>query len=374
MTRLSIKLVSLLVLMLFFSSCKQTGAESTNSENPPVNLICESNEVSTVSCISEVSNAVDAQKSGVCNSEGSGFNYGSCIVSSCASGYEASQENTACILASTSTPHALSDDVFFVGHSLVGVKMPVMLKAMINDGGGSGVVGYQVINGSPLVYNWDNSSSAQGSDSRVVLPQANHEVLVITEAVPLENHTTYSNSNTYAFNFYNLAVNARPTTRVFLYETWHCILSGTPTGCDYDNNDHIAWRQRLDDELPRWQGIADYVNTQKTNGQPTMNIIPAGQAMALLYDEIQAGRVPGISNINEIFSDDIHPNDLGFYFVSMVQYAAIYARSPVGLPRVISNGSGGNFVSPSVGQAAKFQAMAWEVVCSYPRSGVSCGQ
>jgi hypothetical protein len=274
---------------------------------------------------------------------------------------------------STSTARSFSEDVFFVGHSLVGPNMPVMLKRLIeSQSASSGDVDAQVINGSPLSYNWDNSSSGSPSDSRAVIPMGNHETLVITEAVPLLNHTTYSNTNQLALQFYNLSLNANPSSRVFLYETWHCLNSGTPTGCEWDEDDANPWRQRLTDDLPKWEAIADHVNTNNGPTQPEMLIVPAGQAMAKIYDEIAAGQVPGITSINQLFSDDIHPNDLGFYFVSAVQYATLYSRTPVGLPRALINEYGTAYTAPSAALALKMQEIAWEVVCDYSRSGVIC--
>jgi hypothetical protein len=249
--------------------------------------------------------------------------------------------------------------------------MPTMLKSVLTELGATGSVNYQVIIGSPLKYGWNNSSDSQGSDSRVVVPQGNQQALVITEAIPLLNHTTYSDSNLYALEFYNLARSANANTRIYLYETWHCINSGTPVGCPFDSLGNIPWRQRLDDELPRWEGIVDYVNANKNPSDADMMLIPVGQAMAKLYDEIQASRVPGITNINQLFTDDIHPNDTGFYFVTMVQYATICARSPVGLPLQL-HGLYTPYAAIPADLALALQQIAWDTVCGYAGSGVGC--
>lgn len=272
---------------------------------------------------------------------------------------------------SSNNPRSLNDDVFFVGHSLVNTDMPEMVRKSLRSQDGQGSVNYQIINGAPLSYSWNNSSSAQGMNYRSSIPGGQYEVVVITEAVPLLNHLTYSDSHLYASNFYNLAVESGPT-QVYLYETWHCINSGTSQGCAYDTEDNVSWRSRLDSDLSRWEGIADAVNNQKSSGELPMLIVPAGQAMAKMFDEIAAGRVPGINTIDQLFTDDIHNNDLGLYFISMVQYATLYRRSPLGLPIQLTNSYGVNYTAPSASLALKMQQIAWEVVCSYPRSGVNC--
>ncbi|MEY3532333.1 MAG: hypothetical protein RI979_357, partial [Pseudomonadota bacterium] len=49
----------------------------------------------------------------------------------------------------------MTDDVLFVGHSLVGQTMPRMLDALLPT---SMLVRAQVINGSPLIYTWGNGA------------------------------------------------------------------------------------------------------------------------------------------------------------------------------------------------------------------------
>lgn len=180
--------------------------------------------------------------------------------------------------------YSLADDVLFIGHSLVGVEMPAMVKDLVAGQGGDGSVSFQVINGAPLVWNWRNSASAQGVDARAVLPQGDTEVVVMTEALPLANHVTWNGSAEHARNFYDLAVASNPGARVFLYETWHSLDSGTGVDVPYDNGDAVPWRHRIDRDLAAWQGIADAVNAGRPAGAAEMELIPAGQAMARLHD------------------------------------------------------------------------------------------
>ena len=264
-----------------------------------------------------------------------------------------------------------AEDVFFVGHSLINFNMPRMVDGLAQEAGLSHSSVVQITNGADLRYNWNNSASAQGEDSRQVLPVGDYEVLVITERVPLRNAMKYAESTTYASNFYNLAVKSHSGARVFLYETWPCVNSGEPVGCDYDGEDDIAWRTRLDLELSRWESIADAVNAQTS--APDMQIIPGGQAMAQLYDEISAGAVPGISSIKEVFDDAIHLNDSGWYFIALVHYATIYGKTPIGLSTNLTNQWGKSYKTPAAATAQKMQQIAWEVVCGYKRSGVACG-
>jgi hypothetical protein len=84
--------------------------------------------------------------------------------------------------------------------------------------------------------------------------------------------------------------------------------------------------------------------------------------MGRLHDEIEAGRVPGVSSIHDVFADDIHPNDVGFYFVAMVHYATIYGKDPTGLTNRLQNEWGGAFTPPPPALARRLQEIAWRVV------------
>lgn len=262
--------------------------------------------------------------------------------------------------------HDLNDNILFIGHSLVGPDMPSMVRAAAEAGGGTPTVHAQIINGAPLIYQWDHGAGAQGVNARAVLPSGLYDVVVLTEAVPLINHLTWSDTTTHVRNYYDLAVSNNPDARVYVYESWHSINSGLGIDIPWDNEDHIPWRQRLTNDLPRWQGIVDDVNATLGAGQPQIMLIPAGQAMALLHDRIEAGLIPGLTSIRDIFSDDIHLNHLGNYFLTMVQYATIYGDDPANLPLALAGITG----TTNAALADALQDVAWTVVSTYEGSGV----
>jgi len=68
--------------------------------------------------------------------------------------------------------------------------------------------------------------------------------------------------------------------RMCLFETWHCVNSGTEKGCAYDKNDDVPWRERLDQDLEKWRGIA------KAAG-PEVKLVPGGQALAPGTDRLR---------------------------------------------------------------------------------------
>tara|TARA_R110002049_G_scaffold23781_7_gene84823 strand:+ start:34869 stop:37412 length:2544 start_codon:yes stop_codon:yes gene_type:complete len=260
--------------------------------------------------------------------------------------------------------------VMMIGHSLFGQTAPDMLQEALRAGQGQGNVAAQIINGAPLRYNWEESHTAEGVDARAMLPDGRTTHMILTEAIPLANHTQWSDTEVYAQAFFGLAVAANPEVKVYLQETWHSLKSGTGETVENDEGAGTPWRQRLDDDLPAWEGIVTAVAAGNTSDTASVTLIPAGQAMARLYDEIEADLVPGLDDIAQVFSDDIHLNDTGHYFVTMVQYAALTGQSPLGLPTDFNDRWGKAFDTPEGDLARELQRVAFAAVQSYQGADV----
>ncbi len=266
---------------------------------------------------------------------------------------------------------------FFLGHSLVNFHMPNMVNKL--SIAGSNVYSYSVNvgNGANLLYHWNNPTSGQGNQWNTTLPLGGFENFIVTEAVPLLGHLQWSNTYRIADSLYHFAKLQNPNIQYYIYETWHCTNSGNGSTsgaggypCDWDPQSTTLWRQRLTIDLPKWESIADSINLIHTND---MLIIPAGRALAQLYDSIVANKVPGITSMNQLFSDNIHLTNAGNYFIACVMYGVIHKISPVGLPNQLTDEWGVPYtVFPTATQAAVFQRIAWKTLCGYPRDGVNC--
>lgn len=209
-------------------------------------------------------------------------------------------------------------DVLFVGHSLIGPNLPPLVEGALDRLTGPSVVQAQIINGASLAYNWDHSGDAEGVDARAVLAEGLTDALVLTEAQPIADQMAGGLTVPALVNFARAAVLANPDTRLYLYETWPPF-----TG------DAAKWRAAIAADLPLWQTAI--VSAAAQSGAP-IGLIPAGQAMALLSQDIEAGRVPGVTSITEFLADDIHLSGKGLYFVALVHAAVLTGQSPQGLP------------------------------------------
>ena len=253
-------------------------------------------------------------------------------------------------------------DVLFVGHSLVGPSLPPLLDATLQRMGEPSVVQAQIINGSSLAFNWDHSAEAEGVDAKARLAAQPTDVLILTESQPVVGQVKYSDSAGYAAKFAGLALDANPQVRLYIYESWSSLNSGPGAITKDDPDAGIPWRERIALDLPVWEGIA--ADTAAKAGHE-VKLLPVGQAMGMLADEIKAGAVPGIKDIREMFSDDIHPNGKGLYFIAMVQAAAIMGKSPEGLPAKVTRAWTSRDAVISQDQAVALQQIAWKALQTY---------
>jgi len=270
-----------------------------------------------------------------------------------------------------------TNKTFFLGHSLVNLDLPNMVRKLSIAGSKVFTYSVNIANGANLQYHWNNSSTTQGNSWKTTLPLGGFENFILTEAVPLQGHLTWSKTYRFADSLCRYAKLQNPNIQIYIYETWHCTSSGngstSGTGgypCSWDPESTTLWRTRLNNDLPKWQSIADSINLIHTN---PMLIIPAGQALAQLYDSIVANKVPGITSINQLYTDNIHLTNTGNYFIACVMYGAIHKTSPAGLPNQLTNPWNSLYTDfPTATQAGIFQRIAWKTLCAYPRDGVNC--
>lgn len=258
----------------------------------------------------------------------------------------------------------MQGNALFVGHSLVGPVMPVMFNAFLADQGLDQRADAQVINGAPLHWNWGNGASAEGVNARAVLPSGEYGAVIVTAGVPLAgislaDQFLWSETNEYAQRYFDLAIASNPQTQFYVYETWTRM--GEDTG---------AWRAEITANLGLWEGIIDHINANALDGAPEALIVPAGQAMGNLHDAIEAGRVPGMSSIRDLFTDDIHLSEIGHWFIAALQAEVVAGIDAATAPRATSSIYGDPFDMPDAALAAAFNDVIDQTLSVYQHDGV----
>lgn len=257
---------------------------------------------------------------------------------------------------------ALMTDILFVGHSLIGPDLPDLVEGGLRQMREPSSVSAQIINGAPLKFNFENSAGAEGVDGKVELAKGETEVLILTEAIPLAAQIQWNDTAGQIAAFAALARGANPDVRVFVYETWHSRNSGPGAVIEGDPGAGIAWRDRLSADLPLWEQV---VREGAAKADTKVGLVPGGQAMALLADEVAAGRVPGVTSMDDFFSDDIHLTPKGTYYMALVNLAAITGKSPEGLPARLTRSWKSRDAVIADDLARVLQRLAWQTVSSY---------
>ncbi len=283
------------------------------------------------------------------------------------------QDRAAELYATRLTPPTAPMQVYHLGHSLVGEDMPAMLSQMAGAGHSyHSQTGW----GTSLREHWEPEMPVNGFDrandharhrpARAAIGSGEYDAVVLTEMIEIADAIRYHDSPDYLARWANLAREARPDTRVYLYETWHYTDDGT------------GWLNRIDRDLDKyWRRQVLYPALQQS--ELPIHLIPAGQVMAAFTRAVDAaGGVGGIISLHDLFSrdengrpDTIHFNDQGAYLVALTHYATLYHRDPSGLPHQLTRADGTPADTPSAEAAALMQRVVWDVVRAHPDSGVA---
>jgi len=265
--------------------------------------------------------------------------------------------------------------VYHLGHSLVGRDMPAMLAQL---GGAGHSYALQLGWGTSLKEHWEpdlpingfeaENDTPQFRPARAAIGSGQYDAVVLTEMVELRDAIKYHDSARYLSKWADLARQAAPATRVYLYESWHRL------------DDPMGWLSRLDSDLEAlWEDKILLPDLAAGGAARPVHVIPAGQVMAAFVRAVEAaGGVDNITGREDLFArdetgapDPIHMGDLGAYLVALTHYAVLYARSPLGLPRQLTRADGTAATAPGPNAARLMQQTVWQVVTAYPKTGVS---
>lgn len=262
--------------------------------------------------------------------------------------------------------------VYHLGHSLVGPDMPYMLAQLapvghrwhVQRGSGTSlkahwepkvpIVDFDIANASPVY-----------REAKEAIRSGDYEAVILTEMVELKAALRYFDSANYFSRWADLARSAKPKPRIYLYETWHSL------------DTQAGWLSRIDNDLETlWLGGVLRIDMERHPHDPVY-LIPAGQVLAAVVREAEAGRIDGLTQREQLFErkadgslDTIHINDLGSYIVALTHFSVLYHRSPEGLTHMVNRADGKATLSFSAKAAHQIQLIVWNVVTSFPRTGV----
>ena len=274
-------------------------------------------------------------------------------------------------LAEAGKERPFGQRVVMSGHSLTD-PMPHPLSIMVKAAGGAGsrgmVIDASTIPGSTARLRWQPDMNLPVDAQRDI---AKYDTLVLTERVPVRSALEWEDARDVAQKWFDHAWtkgNGGKGAETIYYASWIGIKSGPGNTDEYDLPDErqIPFRERLDLEMGTWQDIADHVNQNRPAGSPPMRVIPGPKLMAEVYDAIKAGTAPGLSAMQDLFEDEIHPNAKGAFLIALAHFAVIYGRDPRTVPAL--RGEPG---WPTPDQAEWMKTLVWDVLRAYPDSGLA---
>lgn len=263
------------------------------------------------------------------------------------------------ILLCFATPSWATDrlparDVVQSGHSLTDDIMAPLAQMVRATHMRGGRLDAATLPGSPMDWRWSNPTTP---DIRQPSVLAQYDVLVLTERVPLSRTLPFHDSLGWAARWATHAWDSGGLSTV-LYASWVETDSGPGSENPYNDPDRgLTFRVRLPIEMAGWQAILDHMNASLPPEAPAVRMIPGPLIMAAAHDAITAGEAPGLSDIGDLFKDDIHLNPMGAYLIALAHYAVIYEADPRGLPHGVPSRGG-----PNAAQATWMQDLVWRVL------------
>lgn len=254
-------------------------------------------------------------------------------------------------------------NVFLIGHSQTNFTMPRYMASLAKQAGLDYTYQVQIINGSPLKYQWENSATAQGTDGRVELPKGAFDVLFLNDNRPFQSAQAEANSVTYGNLWWDLAL-SKPAVRVILQPYWPW-----KTNDIYYADPDPSWEQIIADRRVIYERIA--VAMEREHPGRKVYISPIDMAVVNLVRKVERGEVAPYTSRDDIYGDEVHLTDVGKYLNALVNYAVTYRRSPVGLPGKMYNEWGSLMIEIPASAARIFQEVAWQACLDWSRSGVT---
>lgn len=257
--------------------------------------------------------------------------------------------------------------VFTCGHSFHAF-IPGPLAEMARMAGikNHQIAGLSGIGGSRVVQHWDVADDK--NKAKAALKAGNVDVLTLS---PI--HVPDPGIE----NFAKLAFEHNPNVRVTVQEFWLPFDIYDPTFKKRPkqvNHNAVTIEELKKLHEPYFKSMDDHVaELNKSLGKNVVTVVPVGQAVIALREKIIAGTAPGLKEQSDLFTDAIgHGKAPLLTLVVYCHYAAIYHRSPVGLPMPtllarakISDGDKLNRL---------LQELAWKAVTAHPLSGVKTGE
>jgi hypothetical protein len=226
--------------------------------------------------------------------------------------------------------------VFFIGNSVTENLKPEGFDGIVRSSDKHITWGWNVIYGQALSYIWEHSG-----DGFIETPYDGFENALANyqwDALTLQPYQRKINGNdgdlASVLKFLELAKVESPDIQIYIYQRWPRLPAGVkPTAQTWDS----LWLRRYDQETSIRYDSRDFFETltdsvrANQSGTKKCLMIPVGEVMYRLNQEMKNGNMPGYSNIWQVYNDDIHMKGIGSYIIAATYYATLYQSDPRGI-------------------------------------------
>jgi hypothetical protein len=255
--------------------------------------------------------------------------------------------------------------IFHVGNSLT--DQAYGMHDLAEARGHKTTFGRHMIPGAPLDWLWNHRHEGfkqpQGESADALLRDHKWDVLILQ---PYGRATEVSVK--YGALYAAEAYKGNPQCQVYVFANY--------PGIGKDQSEADRWEERwLSQDYARGRANFERVAkgiTAKFPDKKPVRIIPVGEVMYRLHQRMKAGQLAGYNSITELFADGVHLKSEGKYVEAITHFATVFQQDPHG-----SITSGLRFWRGPYGVDKEFAKevwdVAWEVVRTYPQTGVKSG-
>ncbi|MBI3882439.1 MAG: hypothetical protein HY301_20565 [Verrucomicrobia bacterium] len=254
---------------------------------------------------------------------------------------------------------APSPRVFVCGHSFhiyIAKLLPELVRAAGLEYRNAG---QQMIGGSTTLQHWELPDDK--NRAKAALRAGEVDVLTLSPHMLMPDPGID--------NFTKLGLEKNPKLRIYIQESWPA-RDGAKDAKSFMNEQrdqtplgplraaHAEWQHKVE---------AQARALNESAGRKAVFIVPICDAVFALRERVAAGKAPGIAHQTELFRDPLgHPTEAIAQLNAYCHFAAIYRRSPVGLP--VPAALKGHAQAEELNRL--LQQLAWEAVTAHPMSGV----
>jgi hypothetical protein len=220
-------------------------------------------------------------------------------------------------------------------------------------------VGKQFLGGSRVIEHWNRPDSF--NEAKRVLRGGRVDVLTLSPTFHPDEGID---------RFTRLGREHNPDLRVTVQASW-VPFDGLLAASIYPGKggrDALTGTDLRELHAPYFQSLDEEVKALNEGyGKPVLSVVPVGQALIALREQVKAGQAAPLRSQEELFVDEIgHPSVPLQVLAAYCHFAVLYRRSPVGLsvPAVLGRAAWAEELNRLL------QEVAWTAVREHPLSGV----